>query len=181
MMKFSTRARYGLRMMVELARELETNDLVHLKRIARITGLSENYMAQLAMSLKNAGLIIGISGQNGGYHLTRRPDKIKIGQIVQAVSGAVSLSDCVGNPDICMNSGSCEARLIWVILSGAFSEILNKYTLADLIDTDRLAGLCREYAHLPLLHPDNITVENVDSDIRPCASPTRDQSKELQE
>ena len=70
-MKLSTRARYGLRIMVELARELQSNELVHLGKIARITGLSRNYLSQLAISLKNASLIVGVSGKKGRDALPR--------------------------------------------------------------------------------------------------------------
>jgi len=58
-------------MMIELARELKNKKLVHLRQIAEITGLSENYLAQLAIPLKNNGLLVGISGKKGGYHLSR--------------------------------------------------------------------------------------------------------------
>ena len=108
MMKFSTKARYGLRMMVELARELKKDKLVQLGKIAKITGLSENYLAQLAIPLKNNGILLGISGKNGGYRLAKPSDQIKIGEIIRAVGGPVSLTDCVANPEICMNSSFCE-------------------------------------------------------------------------
>jgi len=124
-MKFSTRTRYGLRLMVELARELRKDRLVHLGRISGITGVSENYLAQLAIPLKNEGMLIGVSGKKGGYHLSRPPEEIRIGDIVRAVDGQISLTDCVNNPDICLNSSFCEARMIWVILSGMMTENAN--------------------------------------------------------
>nr|MBN2277439.1 Rrf2 family transcriptional regulator [candidate division Zixibacteria bacterium] len=155
-MKFSTRNRYGLRLMVELARELKKNNLVHLGRIAGITGVSENYLAQLAIPLKNEGLLIGVSGKKGGYHLSRSPEEIKIMDVVRAVDGPINLTDCVNNPDICLNSSFCEARIMWAILSGRMVEVLEKYTLADLIDKDRLQRIKDEYAFLPMLNPDRI-------------------------
>jgi len=158
-MKLSTRARYGLRMMVELARELKTEKLVHLGRIARVTGLSENYLAQLAMPLKNEGLLVGISGKSGGYHLGREPEKIKLFEIVRAVIGPIEFTDCVNNPDLCLNSSDCEARMIWVILSGTMTEILDKFTLADLIDKEKLDSIKETYAHFPLLFPDRVMAE----------------------
>ncbi len=159
-MKFSTRSRYGLRMMVELARALLTEDKVHLGRIAKITGLSVNYLAQLAMPLKNHGLLIGVSGKHGGYRLGRSPEEIRISEIIEAVQGPVSVTDCAINPDVCLNASFCEARAIWVILSSSIMKILGKYTLADLIDKRRMQELRKEYAHLDLLDPDRTMAGN---------------------
>ncbi len=153
-MKFSTRARYGLRMMIELARELKKHKLVHLGRISEITGVSENYLAQLAIPLRNDGLIIGVSGKRGGYHLSRAPENITVADIITAVDGPMTLTDCVMNPDICMNSSFCEARMIWVILSDAMDSLLNRFTLADMIDKNRIDEIREEYGHLQLLDAD---------------------------
>jgi len=152
-MKLSTRARYGLRLMVELGKELKTEKLVHLGKIAQVTGLSENYLAQLAIPLKSEGLLIGVSGKKGGYHLSRNPDKIKLSQIICAVIGPIEFTECVNNPELCMNASSCEARSVWTILSGAMMDILNKYSLADLIDQDRHETMRGNFSHLPLLFP----------------------------
>lgn len=158
-MKVSTRARYGLRMMIELARELKKEDIVQLGKIAKITHLSEKYLAQLAISLKKAGLIVGVSGKKGGYLLGRQPENIKIGEIVDAMTGQIGLTDCVSNPEICLNYSFCEARIIWTILSGRISEILDKFTLADMLNKNYLDGIRREYSRMPLLNPDLILAE----------------------
>jgi len=174
MMKFSTRARYGLRLMVELARELKNEKLVHLGKIAKITGVSENYLAQLAMSLKNDGLLIGVSGKKGGYYLSRPTEEIKISEIVKAVAGPICLTDCVNNPDICLNSSFCEARMIWVIMSGSMVEILERYSLEDLIDKQKLAGVVSNHAHLPLLFPDRIMAQAAEDRVDGCPVQSKD-------
>lgn len=150
-MKLSTRARYGLRMMVELARLTDDQNPLHLGKIARITGLSENYLAQLAMSLKNDGLLIGVSGKHGGYMLARTSDQISIGEIIKAVIGPIHLTECVQNSDICMNSPSCESRSIWALLNHKVEEVLDRYTLADLIHEDWIKNLRLEYPQLDYL------------------------------
>jgi Rrf2 family protein len=157
-MKFSTRARYGLRMMVELGRELKKKDLVHLGKIARITGLSDNYLAQLAMSLKNNGLLIGVSGKKGGYRLGRPAEEIKLGEIIEAVIGPINLTECVEHPEICMNASFCESRIIWTIVSSRVLETLNEFTLADLISREWLPEMKKKYASIPLVNPDEIMV-----------------------
>jgi len=158
-MKISTRARYGLRLMVELARELKTEDIVQLKKIAKITHLSEKYLAQLAIPLKGAGLIIGVAGKKGGYLLGRIPEKITISEIVSALIGPIGLTDCVNSPEVCLNYGFCEARTIWTILSGRIQEILDEFTLADLINKDHLGTIREEYSRMPLLNPDLVLAE----------------------
>ena len=142
--------------MVELTRELQKSDIVQLKNIAKITHLSENYLAQLAISLKEAGLIIGVSGKKGGYLLGDKPEQIKIQQIVSALIGPIGLTDCVSSPEICLNYNFCEARTIWTILSGRMHEILNEFTLADLVNKDSLQAIREDYSRMPLLNPDLI-------------------------
>lgn len=155
-MKFSTRARYGLRMMVELARELKKENIVHLKRISEITGVSDNYLAQLAIPLRSAGLVVGVSGKKGGYLLGRPPEEIKVSDIIDALIGPMGATECVNSPEICMNSSFCEARMIWVILSGRLREILDEFTLAEMIDKKRLSNIRQKYARMPLLNPDRV-------------------------
>ena len=122
--------------MVELARLQKKERLVQLKRIARITGLSNNYLGQLAISLKDDGLLIGVSGKKGGYQLSRVPEEITVRQIIRAVQGPIFATDCVENPDLCLNAEFCEARTIWALVSEKIQEVLDEYTLADLIDRD---------------------------------------------
>lgn len=154
-MKFSTRARYGLRMMIEFGRELKKDNIVHLGRIAKITGLSENYLAQLTSPLKGAGLLIGVSGKKGGYMLARPADQIRIGDIVQALVGPISATDCVHNPDICMNSAFCEARVVWTLASVEMQNVFDRFTLADLVSRDYVKNVLMENEHIPLLNPDH--------------------------
>lgn len=167
-MKFSTRARYGLRMMVELARLLQDEHLVHLGRIARITGLSENYLAQLAMSLRNDGLLIGVSGKKGGYQLARPAEQIRVGDIIKALIGPISLTDCVTNPNVCMNSSDCETRTVWAIVNHRVQETLDQFTLADLIKRDWLTSMQAQHDDMSLLFPDRIMAEAGESDNPGC-------------
>ncbi len=154
-MKFSTRARYGLRMMVELARALEKEELVHLGRIADVTGLSDNYLAQLAISLKSNGLLIGVSGKKGGYQLARPPQDIKIRDILMALIGPINITDCVDHPEICLNSCFCEARAIWVLVSESIMKTLEEYTLADLLDKDWLTNIRAKHPDMDILNPES--------------------------
>jgi len=168
-MKFSTRARYGLRLMVELARALQDEKLVQLGQVAEVTGISGNYLAQLAMSLKSAGLIIGVSGKKGGYQLGRAAERIKVSEILEAVQGPIGLTDCAKNPELCLNSGYCEARMVWVIAGFKMMEVFEEHSLADLIASDWKDKIRREYSHLDLLDPARFSEECV---LRPSCPAT---------
>jgi Rrf2 family protein len=155
-MKLSTRARYGLRMMTELARALQKEKLVRLRQIAKITGLSENYMAQLAMSLRNDGLLIGVSGKKGGYCLAREPEQITVKDVVQAVQGPISLTDCATHPELCLNAPFCEARMVWVMANYRLTEVFESITLADMIDKDFVKKTRKKHPKMKLLNPDKV-------------------------
>lgn len=140
--------------MVEFARALRNERLVRLGQIAKITGLSENYLAQLAISLKNNGLLIGVSGKRGGYQLARPVEDIKIGDIIQAVSGPLVITECVTHPDICLNSSFCESRAVWTLIYDKVMEVMDEFTLADLIDKNWLPTIRARYPDVALLNPD---------------------------
>ena len=137
-LKISTRARYGLRLMIELARGTKGQKLMHLGQVAKITGLSDSYLAQLAIPLKSAGLMVGVSGKKGGYHLGRPAEEITIADIVEALIGPIGLTECSRNPSVCLNAEFCEARVVWSLMSDCMNNILANHTLADLLDREHL-------------------------------------------
>ncbi len=159
-MKFSTRTRYGLRLMVELTRALQQQGIVQLGQIAHVTGISLNYLAQLTMPLKSAGLIIGVSGKKGGYVLARGAAEISVSDVVTAVQGPVGLTDCVNNPDVCLNSSFCEARMVWVVASHHMTEILRSVSLADMVSRQWKEEMKKKYEYIPLLDSDSYLSTN---------------------
>ena len=174
-MRFSTRARYGLRMMVEITREATMGTPVNLSRIARVTGLSGNYLGQLVMPLKSAGLLIGVSGKRGGYMPARPPEEIKIMDVIKALMGPINLADCANHPQICLNSCFCETRVIWAILNHLLVEVLEAYSLRDLTDRARMAEIRKKYAHVPLIDAD-LSAAGIDlSDDQGCPVAQRKQ------
>jgi len=131
-MKLSTRARYGIRSMVAIARLSEDDHPVSLERVARRTGMSRGYLEQLAACLKRASLIEGVSGRCGGYTLSRAPKEITIGQIVEAAIGPINIVNCVLEPESCLISDGCECRAVYCVLNEKIGEVLCGFTLADL-------------------------------------------------
>lgn len=131
-MKLSTRARYGLRMMVEIARHARAGDPVSLADVADRTEISRRYLDQLAVGLKNATLIRGIAGKGGGYALVKPAEEVKIGQVIEAAIGPINIVACVGRPDTCAKADRCECRWIYKLINDRITEVLNEITLADL-------------------------------------------------
>lgn len=131
-MKISTRARYGLRMMLELALHYGQGALL-LKKIARNQEISEKYLGQLTIPLKAKGLIISERGAKGGYQLSRPPAKIKLAEIFEVLEGPLNLLDCLKNSASCKRSAGCVTRLVWDKLNSQIFQILNSLSLENLV------------------------------------------------
>jgi Rrf2 family protein len=133
-MKLSTRARYALRMMLDVARNADADGPVSLTRVSARTEISRAYLEQLALALRAAGLLRGVSGRRGGYRLATPPGEITVGQVLEASIGPVRLVDCLEDPALCRRSDSCESRLVYQLINDRVDEVLRSYTLADLLD-----------------------------------------------
>ena len=133
-MKLSTRARYALRMMLDVAKHEEKRRPVSLATIAARSGLSHGYMEQLAVALRTADLLVGVSGRHGGYRLARPASKISVCDIVEATIGPISIVHCIGDPTACDRYEGCECRMLYTLINYRIAEVLHAYTLADLMD-----------------------------------------------
>ena len=133
-MKLSTRARYALRLMVQIAKQADRNIPVSLQQVAQQGDLPRRYLEQLVIGLKNASLIRGVSGKVGGYCLTKPAGEIKIGAIIESAIGPVNIVDCVNDPRQCLKADVCECRLLWVLINGRIADVLNEFSLADMLD-----------------------------------------------
>ncbi|MCL1987396.1 MAG: Rrf2 family transcriptional regulator [Firmicutes bacterium] len=134
-MKISTRGRYGLRALVELA-ACETDKCLSLREIADRHGMSENYLEQLFVPLKKAGLVASIRGAQGGYKLSRPAETITAADILQVLEGSLSPTDCVDNADYecpAATCDTCNVKSVWQKLYTGISEILSTIRLSDLV------------------------------------------------
>lgn len=137
-MRLSTKVRYALRAMIELAfHESEGPQL--LRDIARAQKLSPKYLEQLTIPLRHAGLVRSERGPNGGYELTRPATQITALDIVEAMEGPLDLLDCVRNEAACDLAENCVSRKLWMRVGGAMSSALMETTLADLRESQRAA------------------------------------------
>ncbi len=137
-MKLSTRARYAIRVLLDIAARRNEERPIQLNDVAERTGISRRYLDQIVMPLKSAGLLIGTKGRHGGYQLSKDPVNIHLLDIVEATIGPVNLVECVQSPQTCERSGDCPARLIYRLLSASMRTILTDYTLDDLGNKDVL-------------------------------------------
>jgi Rrf2 family protein len=133
-MKLSTRGRYALRMMLDLAKNQEDGKPVSLTSVAGRTGLSRGYLEQLALALRTAKLLRGVSGRHGGYRLARPAEKISVGEIIEATIGPVCIVECLDDPESCLKTDTCECRLVYSLINQRIAEVLRSFTLADLLD-----------------------------------------------
>lgn len=111
-MKFSTKGRYGARLMLELALNYERGPVL-LKDVAERQEISEKYLGHLIAPLKASGLINSSRGAHGGYLLAKPPQDISLAEVVQAVEGNLALVECVSSPKVCRRISICVMREIW--------------------------------------------------------------------
>jgi len=130
-MKLSTRARYGVRLMLVLAGNYGQGS-VYLKDIAKGEEISEKYLGQIIIPLRGAGLVNSSRGAHGGYMLAKSPAEITLRQIVEPLEGDC-LVDCVKNPAACTRVLTCATRDVWALLGGKITETLDAITLEQLI------------------------------------------------
>jgi Rrf2 family protein len=135
-MKLSTRGRYGVRMMLELALHYGEGPVL-LKEIAGRQGISEKYLWQLINPLKTTGLVNSLRGAHGGYILGKPPEAISLKAILQILEGSLCLVDCVDNPSLCERSLSCISRDIWGEASKNMQQTLEDTTLAALVERQK--------------------------------------------
>ena len=133
-MIISTKGRYGLRAMFELAKEYGSAPQ-SIKHIAELQELSEQYLEQLFSKLKSAGLVKSTRGAGGGYSLSDKPDRITVGQVLTALEGPLTPAECVGDDAPgCENIGLCTTHIIWQRIYDGFNDVLESITLGDMVD-----------------------------------------------
>lgn len=130
-MKFSTRARYGMRAMLDLA--INGDDkLVLLKDIAARQDISKRYLEHMMTQLRNGGLVVAERGAAGGYRLARPASQIKLDEIFESLEGEIAPVECVRDRAACQRADDCVVRELWCEVSAAMRGVLQAQTLADL-------------------------------------------------
>ena len=135
-MKLSTRTRYGIRAVLELAENHDKRP-IQLKIIARHQGISVKYLEQLMAILKSSGIVGSVRGSKGGYVLAKPPDQIKLSDCFNCLEGPVITVECVENNDYCPRACDCVARSVWAEVQKAVFAVLESMTLQSLLDRSK--------------------------------------------
>lgn len=130
-MKLSTKGRYGVRLMLDLAMHQSSRPVL-LKDISRRQEVSEKYLWQLINPLKNSGLIVSTRGANGGYKLGRPAKNISLKDIILVLENGMCLVDCVGNSSGCKRSAFCVTRDVWKLVADKILKTLESLNLEEL-------------------------------------------------
>lgn len=132
-MKLSTKTRYGVRAILELAASQSTKPL-RLKVIANRQNISIKYLEQLMAILKSAGFVRSVRGSKGGYILAKPANQIKLSDIFQALEGPVTPVECLESKNYCAKVADCVARQLWEEVQQAIMNVLQSLTLQDLVN-----------------------------------------------
>ena len=134
-MKISTKGRYALRMMIDLAQHMNTG-FISLKDIADRQGISKKYLEQIIPLFGKTDFLRTNRGSQGGYMLAKDPGKYTVGDILRLTEGSLSPVDCVEqNPVVCERSAVCPTLPIWKGLARVINDYLDGITLQDILDS----------------------------------------------
>lgn len=132
-MKISTKTRYGMRFMIDLA-ERWGDGCVPMKDVAERQGISKKYLEQVVAPLSAAGLLQITRGNKGGFQLARPPQEITLADVVTASEDGLDLLNCLGCLTVCERESGCASREVWGGMQDAVTGYLEGRTLADVVE-----------------------------------------------
>lgn len=133
-MKISTKGRYALRLMLDLALN-NTGEPVRIKEISARQEISDKYLEQIISILNKAGYVKSIRGPQGGYRLSRDPEKYTVGMILRLTEGSLAPVPCLDDEvNSCKRQDACVTLHLWQMLNTAISDVVDRVTLADLVE-----------------------------------------------
>lgn len=148
-MKLSTKGRYGLRAMIDLALNAKDSQ-ISIKNISERQNISENYLEQIIAVLKKRGFVKSCRGAQGGYSLTKSPKDVSVGDILRALEGDLNPVDCITvNEDIqCTESELCVTKFVWKKISDSINDVVDNITLEDLVHEQERIDALNQTHHL---------------------------------
>lgn len=137
-MKLSTKGRYGLRAVIDLAK-YSTEEPVSITSISDRQGISERYLEQLMGLLKKSGIVRSIRGAGGGYLLAKNPEDISVGDILRALEGSLEPVDCPGllPEEGCESSDSCVTKYVWKRINDSINQTVDEIKLDQLVEESK--------------------------------------------
>lgn len=139
-MKISTKGRYALRLMLDIAQN-DTGEPVRIKDIAARQDISDKYLEQIISILNKAGYVRSIRGPQGGYLLTKPPKDYTVGMILRLTEGSLAPVSCLeGEENHCTRKNECITLILWKKLDDAVKSVVDHVTLADLMEWAQQSG-----------------------------------------
>lgn len=135
-MMISTKGRYALRVMLDLAQQ-PAGEYISLKSISQRQAVSMKYMEAIVATLNKAGMVESLRGKKGGYRLTRKPREYTVGEILKLTEGSLAPVTCLDCENPCQRAESCITRPMWLELDKLIDDYLESKTLADLLGEDK--------------------------------------------
>jgi Rrf2 family protein len=144
-LKLSTKGRYGLRALIDLAK-YSGQEPVSITSISDRQGISERYLEQLMAMLKKAGLVKSIRGAGGGYVLAKELEEISVGDVLRALEGSLEPVECSGlNPEEgCKAADSCVTKYVWQRINESINHTVDEMKLDQLVEESRKMG-CQDF------------------------------------
>lgn len=135
-MKISTKGRYALRLILDMALN-NTGNPIRIKDIAARQNISDKYLEQIVSVLNKAGFVKSIRGPQGGYKLTKRPEQYTVGMILRLTEGSLAPVSCLDDEvNMCDRQEECVTLILWRKLDDAIKSVIDNVTLADLMEWD---------------------------------------------
>lgn len=133
-MKISTKGRYAVRVMLDLATN-NTGEYIKVKQIAERQGLSEKYLEQIIAILNKAGYVKSVRGAQGGYKIAKDPKNYTVGMILRLTEGSLNPVACLDDVhNECERCDTCETLTVWKELGDAINNVVDNVTIADLLE-----------------------------------------------
>lgn len=140
-MKISTKGRYALRLMLDLAMHSEGGELVRIRTIAKRQEISEKYLEQIISTLNHAGFVKSVRGAQGGYRLAKEPKDYTVGMILRLTEGSLAPVACLDDEENqCNRAAQCATLEVWQRLKNAIDGVVDAITLQDLVEWQREKG-----------------------------------------
>ena len=137
-MKLSTKGRYGLRALIDLA-VYSGQEAVSIQSIAKRQNISDRYLEQLMGKLRRAGLVVSIRGAGGGYRLARPAGEISVGEVLRALEGNLDAVTCPGTEEGpgCEDADLCVTRYVWKRINDSITQAVDTIMLEQLVEESR--------------------------------------------
>ena len=136
-MKLSTKGRYGLRALIDLAQYGE-KEAVSIQSISARQQISDSYLEQLVRKLKKAGLVTSLRGAQGGYRLAKPAEEISVGDVLRALEGSIEAVSCQeGENPSCVGKDLCVARYVWQKVNKSIQETVDSIMISKLVEESR--------------------------------------------